>query len=425
MKLTIHKPILETEKIAITYSFNGKDYPTAFCPPVDIQTDDSAVNIMVNWLSIVYATLFFNIEYPDEIKTDFGLSNDEICFFEKLIDNGMAEFRYVNNIPIATKTKITPSRIVDIALVKDKKDLRGRILLNGGGKDGLTSSYLLDKAQIEYDLYQRGGTIPHALAARAIQKTPYIFNRQMNLESVVKKYKGHKPSSAIIAVTAILTAYLLGKKDVIASNETSANEANLIVDGVEINHQYTKTLEFENDFSTLLTKQGIDVRYFSLLRPLHELQIVKIFHEIPDFYKNFVSCNKTNKNNLWCMRCPKCAFIVLAFNAISPKMAQEVWGVDSINLPELQNHIAAIVDPKLTKPFDCVGTLEECQIAAKMILDNPNIELSDYLKQEFYDHTKNITKDDVKNFIQDFEPNHRVPTEYIDVLANMKSILLN
>ena len=48
--------------------------------------------------------------------------------------------------------------------------------------------------------------------------------------------------------------YLLkhSKKYILLSNESSANESN--VDGTKINHQYSKTYEFECDFNEYTKK---------------------------------------------------------------------------------------------------------------------------------------------------------------------------
>ena len=77
-----------------------------------------------------------------------------------------------------------------------------------------------------------------------------------------------------------LVAFLIGKKYVALSNEDSANESNIV--GEKINHQYSKSLEFENDFRWFTKNYLTDkIEYFSLLRPLNELQIMKIFTKYP------------------------------------------------------------------------------------------------------------------------------------------------
>jgi hypothetical protein len=71
-------------------------------------------------------------------------------------------------------------------------------------------------------------------------------------------------------------AYLTNRKYIVLSNEGSANEPTVI--GTNINHQYSKTYEFECDFYQYTKKYfNIDIKYFSLLRPIKEIQIAYLF----------------------------------------------------------------------------------------------------------------------------------------------------
>ena len=77
---------------------------------------------------------------------------------------------------------------------------------------------------------------------------------------------GHTPFSALLSFITYLVAYLSNRKYIVLSNETSANEAN--VRGTNINHQYSKSFEFEQDFryyaKTFIFKND-EVNYYSLL----------------------------------------------------------------------------------------------------------------------------------------------------------------
>lgn len=62
--------------------------------------------------------------------------------------------------------------------------------------------------------------------------------------------------------------------------------------GEKVNHQYSKTYEFENDFAEYSKKYlKANVKYFSFLRPLNEMQIAKIFSRYTKYHKVFKSCN--------------------------------------------------------------------------------------------------------------------------------------
>ena len=109
---------------------------------------------------------------------------------------------------------------------------------------------------------------------------------------------GHTPFSSMLAFLSYFIAYIINKKYIALSNESSANEANVV--GEKVNHQYSKTYEFEEDF-TNYTKKYLkgNVKYFSFLRPLNELQIAKIFSKYKKYHKIFKSCNVRKQRNIY------------------------------------------------------------------------------------------------------------------------------
>src|SRR5438874_758950 len=80
--------------------------------------------------------------------------------------------------------------------------------------------------------------------------------------------------SAILACVGVIVAILSGYRDIVVSNESSASEPNLHYQGLPINHQYSKSLEFEKDFQDYLANQfNGGPRYYSFLRPFSEVRI--------------------------------------------------------------------------------------------------------------------------------------------------------
>ena len=113
-------------------------------------------------------------------------------------------------------------------------------------------------------------------------------------------------------------AVLDGRGAVVMSNEWSASQGNVDVDGRVVNHQYSKSHEFEAAFRAALAdnfEAGPD--YFSLLRPLSELRIAQLFVDMPQYHRVFRSCNRAfhidraQRLDHWCGVCDKCCFIDL------------------------------------------------------------------------------------------------------------------
>jgi hypothetical protein len=166
------------------------------------------------------------------------------------------------------------------------------------------------------------------------------------------------------------------KKNILLGNEASSEEENLIYLGHKINHQYSKSLDFEQKFAkysqeNLFTNED-SPKYLSLLRPLSELAITKKLTDLAkqdqrfaQILTTFRSCNIGQKDDRWCHNCPKCAFVFtmlaayLDENFISRQIFQENLFTKS-SLRQTFLDLAGFGDKK---PFECVGTFAEVRQA--------------------------------------------------------------
>ena len=80
------------------------------------------------------------------------------------------------------------------------------------------------------------------------------------------------------------------------SNERSASDPNLVWNGHEINHQWSKGVEAEGLLrAALAAHAGLTEPYFSLLRSLSELHIARLFAEFTRYDDVVTSCNQAFK----------------------------------------------------------------------------------------------------------------------------------
>src|SRR5262249_9247898 len=106
-------------------------------------------------------------------------------------------------------------------------------------------------------------------------------------------YNGHVPITAILSAIAVAAALMHDFDAVILSNEHSASAPNIYMDQQEINHQYSKSFDFENDFASYVTDHiASDLQYFSLLRAFSEAEIARRFAQHREYDSIFRSCNK-------------------------------------------------------------------------------------------------------------------------------------
>lgn len=377
--LRIHQPTLQGKTLTCTYTYNDIHYTNTYTFPFDNKNRTPQLKKMCEWVAVSGCFGLFNVAYHEHIAVDFALSDTEKRFFEKIIFLGLGEFRVTNNLPLNTRTSLRAEQAQTPHPVElQQPDKEKPLLLNGGGKDGSVSALLLTRLGMTFDWFQRGSSQAQINVANTWDSSVIQVDRILDEKRLDGPYEGHKPMSASIAFIASLCALLTGHTSVIASNEASANEANFVQDGVSVNHQYSKSLEFESDIQNLLADFNIPIKYFSLLRPLHELQIACIASKLaPSQLHAITSCNNGTKNATWCMHCAKCAFVALVMTASSPQAVENIWGYQPINTSGLHPYFIELLDPTVQKPFECVGTLAECQLAAALILNRKDVKLND------------------------------------------------
>ena len=184
---------------------------------------------------------------------------------------------------------------------------------------------------------------------------------------------GHTPITGVISNLAIFAAVLFGYGNVSLSCERSANEGNLQYLGKTINHQWSKSFEFEQKFRKYITKYlAKDINYFSFLRPLYEIQIAKIFSQFPQYFSCFLSCNEARKTksrtkkptDKWCGKCSKCLFVfTILYPFLKGKKLVKIFNENLFEKKELLPIMKELIGESKYKPLECVGTKKECLAA--------------------------------------------------------------
>jgi hypothetical protein len=326
-------------------------------------------------------------------------------FFTKAYERGLGEFWFVNKLDPHTPVTF-PHATDHVEAIHSSKPGDGLLVGIGGGKDSLVSIELLRDQRDDINTWSVGHKAQLTPLAERMGFPHYWVERIWDpklMELKGTSFSGHVPISGIIGLTGILTAILAGKRDVVVSNEQSANEPDFIYEGVEINHQYSKSQEYEDDFQKLLEHLfGDELRYYSFLRPLSELRIAELFaREAFDKYKDvFSSCNRafvhTSSTISWCGECPKCAFTFLMLTPfVDREKLETLWGGKNLLLdPALEKTYRQLLGIEGGKPLDCVGEVKESRSAMRIaqetypeLRDKYQFELpDDYDFRKLYSH---------------------------------------
>ncbi len=375
-----------------------------------------------------------------EIIVECGcLDSAQIDWWKKLYFLGLGEFFYVNGISADMESFVNISctggfNCTDEVAVNN----HGCLVPVGGGKDSALTLETLVTAGVDcrcYAINKRcsiSATVETAgLSSEALITASRHFDRSL-VELNKKGYlNGHTPFSAIVAFSAEITAYLYGLKYVVLSNEASANESTVV--GQSVNHQYSKSFEFENDFHSYeINYLNSGVYYFSFLRPLSEFQIASMFVSHKKYLPVFRSCNLGSKvsPDIWCGDCPKCLFVCLILSPFADsETLTEVFGKNLLDDENMLDDFIGLVGLSEHKPFECVGSIDEVKLsvslAVRKILQNG--ESLPLLFRYFVD--KGLYNPDSIDSIYDsyrnyYNDDNLLPCEFETILKNEMERLL-
>ncbi|MBQ8922721.1 MAG: hypothetical protein IJ060_11310 [Oscillospiraceae bacterium] len=322
---------------------------------------------------------YWKLACPPKVRLCEDLiDKEQEDWWKRLYFGGLGEFFYRNGIEtdIDSFMQFTYAPEHDTFRTNPEKPaqrtkLSGLLIPVGGGKDSIVTLNLLKNRLGEayaYQINHRDSSEKAAILA-GIPKERILEPKRTLDPNMLRLNKegylnGHTPFSAIVAFSAVLTAYLNGLKTVVLSNESSASEST--VSEAEVNHQYSKSYQFERDFYEYEQKYlRCGVQYFSLLRPLTEFQIARYFALLPTAYHEiFRSCNAGAKQDKWCGHCAKCLFVAVILSPFLPYAEiVRLLGSDLFNLPEMRPILQELCGALPNKPFECVGSRHEVNIA--------------------------------------------------------------
>lgn len=355
--------------------------------------DSNFFNYLVFNIGMVELISYVKCTCSPNIVVNCGyLDEDQINWFKKLYYNGLGEFLYRNGI------NTSMDELFNITCSDKKYEFNidykgsGNLIPVGGGKDSnVTLSLLEGMDNTCFIINPKGANIECANVAGYSDKT-FIVKRLIDRDKIMDLndkgfLNGHTPFSALVAFISYLCAYLSNKKYIVLSNEDSANESTVI--GSDVNHQYSKTFEFENDFYNYSKKYfKTDIKYFSLLRPLTEFQIGMLFSKLDKFHKVFKSCNIGSKGETWewCCKCPKCLFVYIILSPFLYKdKLIDIFGSDLYEDTTLLDTFKELLGYKETKPFECVGTYGEVRFAVSLLINKLGDDLP-YLLRYYKDN---------------------------------------
>ncbi len=383
-----------TGEIYLDYAFdNGLAFRETITFSAPLPDTDSPMRegfeAALDGLSIAAGVSYYKAFAPRKMILASGpYSAAQRAFFQSLYVNGLGEFGYRNGVDIGDRVNFLDAKeqngdaadadtgpgaspaSLTAKTAAPALPRRSAVML-GAGKDSLASVEIMRNANEPFSLLTVNPKRPHLAGAAASDYPLWTVKREISPLLIELNDKGamngHVPITAIVSFIAAAAAFVHGYDTIIMSNERSSDEGNLEENGVAINHQYSKTYEFERLFQTYVTDfVSKDLSYFSLLRPLSEAHIAQLFARTDRYDGVFTSCNKAFRLTAgedidrWCCDCAKCrfAFLILA-TALSPDRMIAIFGKNMLDDETQLDGYAELVGLSGHKPWDCVGEIVE------------------------------------------------------------------
>jgi len=358
---------------------------------------------LVFHLGLIELISYWKAACSPEVIIEAGkLNSEQINWWQNLLKKGLGEFffqnkvdfRFADFVVITSKGKRSFDPF-SLNLTTDKS-----LVMVGGGKDSVVAIEVLKQL----------GQSPAAMvvnptqAADDVIKTANLDQKIIILRSIDPRLielnqagylNGHTPFSANLGFLSLLVGSVFGFSQLIAANERSAEEANVTYLNQPVNHQYSKTWEFEQLFRDYVKKYiSPSLNYFSLVRPLWEIQISKIFSKTPQYFSVFKSCNRGQKDNVWCGNCPKCLSVYLLLAPFLKEKTKEIFGQNLLERKDLMPMLDQLIGKGEFKPFECVGTKEEIIASLDLLKSGKSQKiLSDWGEDKFLSQPqKNLLK---------------------------------
>jgi hypothetical protein len=342
-----------------------------------------AVAEAVRLLFLLAGVSYYKTAAPPVIDLgDHAVTEAEESLLRTFYIDGLGEYAHRNGLDL-TDLRIDAPRRAAPAL--GWSPAPGRPLVPfGGGIDSIVTAERIKARAADPALFVvgMGGSRFTAIEEAAAMTNLGVVRAERTIDPKVREAarlrmnfrNGHVPVTGVISAIAIVAAALDGRDAVVMSNERSASAGNIEVDGRTVNHQFSKGWDFEQALGRVLTENlGPDFSWFSLLRPCSELWVAERMASLTGYLRVFRSCNRAfaidpaRRLDHWCGVCDKCAFIDLV---MAPFVSATTLDVifrgreplaDEALAPTFRALLGLSAD---IKPFECVGDVDECRVAA-------------------------------------------------------------
>ena len=376
------------------YEVDGRQFAERVSLAPGLAWDTPAAQAAARIVYLLAGVSYYKTAAPPVIDLgDTALTERERAFLREFYWSGLGEYAYRNGLDLSD-LRIEGPAAKDTAAKTAKFPAGGLrpLIPFGGGIDSIVTVEGVRARTDDIALFvvnrpgDRFAAIedPAAVSGLPVLRADREIDPQLLRSAELGFLNGHVPVTGIISAITVLAAVLHDRDAVIMSNEWSASVPTLEVGGRQVNHQWSKSAAFEASFRELLQAGPAGLPdYFSALRDRTELWVGERFARLTQYHGTFRSCNRAfhieteRRLDHWCGQCDKCCFIDLILAPfMSPAQLRAVFAAGGGGPEPLDNQDLATKFRTLlgsgTKPFECVGEVNECRAAVVLAAQRPD-----------------------------------------------------
>jgi hypothetical protein len=334
-------------------------------------------------LHLALGMSYYKAFIPPVITHAYAMTDVEASFWNTVFKNGYGEFLYKNRLSYNQLAQFTKQDGNKIDRNKKRQKLEEKALLGiGGGKDSIVAGELLKAIGVPVtgfvlatgEVLGQTQQVSDVMEIQLLAIKRQIDRQIMGINKLEGARNGHIPISFIFGLIGAMTALSSNSAYVIVANEASSSIPQTTHGDMEVNHQWSKSIEFERLFQDYIhTYVSSGLHYFSAIRPLPTLAVAKLFVTYPKYFEVFTSDNSlfrvmpTERTHpRWSQDSSKSlsSFILLA-GLLTEEQLDTIFGHNFLNDASLIASFSAIMGENGQVVLDCVGTPAELRASLK------------------------------------------------------------
>lgn len=259
-------------EVECRYSTGGHHFTERFVFGPDGDWSDPAVAAAVRILFLLAGVSYYKTTAARIIDCGTTLTTaGERKFLARYYRGGLGEFAYRNGIDLSGVEVVGPEGTTSPAPYVSTPSRP--LIPFGGGIDSMVTVAALRNEHPEAALcivHPKGDSFAAISDAAAPTGLPIVhITRELSpvvmRSAVLGFFNGHVPITAVITAASVVAAVLDHRDAVVLSNEWSASIPTLEHEGTAINHQWSKGIDFEEEFAALVRNSRL--RPFGVLVP--------------------------------------------------------------------------------------------------------------------------------------------------------------